>query len=30
VAASTVVAENESDESTSKFSDFDDSGSSVV
>jgi hypothetical protein len=30
VAASTVVAENESDESTSKFSEFDDSGSSVV
>jgi hypothetical protein len=30
VAASTVVAGNESDESTSKFSEFDDSGSSVV
>jgi hypothetical protein len=29
VAASTVVAGNESDESTFKFSDFDDSGSSV-
>jgi hypothetical protein len=29
VAASTVVAGNESDESTSKFSDFGDSGSSV-
>jgi hypothetical protein len=30
VAASTVVAGNESDESTSKFSEFDDSESSVV
>jgi hypothetical protein len=30
VAASTVVAGNESDESTSKFFEFDDSGSSVV
>jgi hypothetical protein len=30
VAASTVVAGNESDESVSKFSEFDDSGSSVV
>jgi hypothetical protein len=30
VASSTVVAGNESDESTSKFSEFDDSGSSVV
>ena len=30
VAASSVVAGNESDESTSKFSEFDDSGSSVV
>jgi hypothetical protein len=30
VAASTVVAGNESDESTSKFSEFDDSGSSVL
>jgi hypothetical protein len=30
VAASTVVAGNESDESSSKFSEFDDSGSSVV
>ena len=30
VAASTVVAGNESDESTSKFSEFDDSRSSVV
>jgi hypothetical protein len=29
VAASTVVVGNESDESTSKFSDFGDSGSSV-
>jgi hypothetical protein len=30
VAASTVVAGNESDESSSKFYEFDDSGSSVV
>jgi hypothetical protein len=30
VEASTVVAGNESDESTSKFSEFEDSGSSVV
>jgi hypothetical protein len=30
MAASTVVAGNESDESVSKFSEFDDSGSSVV
>jgi hypothetical protein len=30
VAASTVVAGNESDGSTSKFSEFDDSGSSVL
>jgi hypothetical protein len=30
VAASTLVAGNESDESVSKFSEFDDSGSSVV
>jgi hypothetical protein len=30
VASSSVVAGNESDESTSKFSEFDDSGSSVV
>jgi hypothetical protein len=30
VAASTVVAGNESDGSMSKFSEFDDSGSSVV
>jgi hypothetical protein len=30
VAASTVVTGNESDESTSKFSEFDDSGSSIV
>jgi hypothetical protein len=30
VATSTVVAGNESDESTSKFSEFDDSGSSIL
>jgi hypothetical protein len=30
VAASTVISRNESDGSTSKFSEFDDSGSSVL